>query len=126
VLVAVAFGYLAWLKRQVNVAQREHDSMKPRFAGIEKQMNRWDPLGPAVEPKRHIVEVLQQLAKAWQGNDKLQFTSFTFSPKEWVMKGGATTDARFELVTRLKQNKELDLFDPSKESCTFESRRIAR
>jgi len=111
VLVAAAFGYLAWLKRQVNVSQREHDAMKPRFSGIEKQMARWDSLAPVVEPKRYIVEVLHQLHKSWQGNDKLQFTSFTFSPKEWVMKGEATTDARFDLITRLKQNKELDGFD---------------
>lgn len=111
VLVAGAFGYLAWLKRQVSVVQREHDTMKPRFAGIEKQMTRWDSLAPTVEPKRYIVEVIHQLSKAWQQSDKLQFTSFTFSPREWVLKGEGTTDARFELVTRLKQNKELEAFD---------------
>jgi len=110
-LVAAAFGYLAWLKRQVTVAQREHDSMKPRFASIEKQMTRWDSLAPAVEPRRYIVEVVHQLSKAWQQSDKLQFTSFTFSPREWVLKGEGTTDARFELVTRLKQDKELDAFE---------------
>lgn len=111
VLVAAAFGYLAWLKRQVSVVQREHDAMKPRFAGIEKQMARWDSLAPVVEPRRYIVEVIHQLSKAWQQSDKLQFTSFTFGPREWVLKGEGTTDARFELVTRLKQNKELDAFE---------------
>src|SRR2546430_5249235 len=85
--------------------------MKPRFASIEKQMSRWDSLAPVLEPKRSIVEVLHQLTKAWAQNENLQFTSFTFGPREWIAKGEGTTDARFELVTRLKKNKELEAFD---------------
>jgi hypothetical protein len=111
VLVAAAFGYLAWLKHRVQIALREHDAMKPRFASIEKQMGRWDSLAPVLEPKRSIAEVLHQLWTAWQKNEKLQFTSFTFGPREWIMKGEGTTDARFDLVTRLKKNTELDSFD---------------
>jgi hypothetical protein len=111
VLVAVAFGYLAWMKRRVQTAQSEHDAMKPRFAGIEQQMGRWNSLAPVIEPKRYLVEVLHQLTKAWKQNEKLQFTSLTFGPREWIAKGEATTDARFELVTRLKQTKELENFE---------------
>jgi len=111
VLVAVGFGYLAWLKHRVQIALGEHDAMKPRFAGIEKQMGRWDSLASVLDPKRYIVEVLHQLTKAWQQNDKLQFTSFTFGPREWIAKGEGTTDARFALVTRLKASKELDSFE---------------
>ena len=111
VLVAAAFGYLAWLKHKVQVTQREHDTMKPRFASIEKQMGRWDALAPVLEPKRYAVEVLHQLWKAWPQTEKLQFTSFTFGPREWIVKGEGTTDARFELVTRLKKNKEFVAFD---------------
>ena len=111
VLVAAAFGWLAWLNHKVQITQREHDTMKPRFASIEKQMGRWDALAPVLDPKRYAVEVLHQLWKAWQQNDKLQFTSFTFGPREWIMKGEGTTDARFDLVTRLKKNKELEGFD---------------
>jgi hypothetical protein len=111
VLVAVAFGYLAWLKHRVQTTQADHDAMKPRFASIEKQMGRWDSLAPVLDPKRSIVEVLHQLTKAWGQNEKLQFTSLTFGPREWIAKGEATTDARFDLVTRLKKNKEFDGFD---------------
>lgn len=110
-LLAAAFIYLAWLKRQVHAAQAEYEGMKPRFAGIEKQMARWDALAPAVDPNRYIVEVAHQLTKTWQGNEKLQFTSLTFSPREWVLKGEATTDARFDFVQRLKRNKELEGYD---------------
>lgn len=111
VIIAGAFGYLAWLKHRVQVVQREHDAMKPRFAGIEKQMARYDALAPVLDPRRSIVEVLHQLHKAWQQDEKLQFTSFRFSPREWVATGEGTTDARFALVTRLKKTQELDNFD---------------
>ena len=111
VLIAMAFGYLAWLKHRVQLTQSEHDTMKPRFASIEKQMGRWDSLAPVLEPKRSIVEVLHQLTKAWEQNQKLQFTSFSYVPREWIAKGEGTTDARFELVTRLKKNKEFEAFD---------------
>ena len=109
--MAAAFGWLAWLNHKVQITQREHDTMKPRFASIEKQMGRWDALAPVLEPKRYAVEVLHQLWKAWPQTEKLQFTSFTFGPREWIVKGEGTTDARFELVTRLKKNKEFDAFD---------------
>lgn len=111
VLVAVAFGYLAWLKHRVQITQSEHDTMKPRFASIEKQMGRWESLAPVLEPKRSIVEVLHQLTKAWAQNENLQFTSFTFGPREWIAKGEGTTDARFDLVTRLKKDKDLESFE---------------
>ncbi|MEO6785422.1 MAG: hypothetical protein ABI318_04750 [Chthoniobacteraceae bacterium] len=111
VLVALAFGYLAWLKHKAQLALREHDAMKPRFAGIEKQMDRWNSLAPVLEPKRYAVEVLHQLVKALPGNENLHLTSFTFGPREWIAKGEATTDAKFEFVERLKKNKDLDAFD---------------
>ena len=111
VLIAGAFGYLAWLKSRVQATQREHDAMKPRFAGIEKQMGRWDSFAPVLDPRRSITEVLHQLTKAWEQDVKLQFTSFNFGPREWIAKGEGTTDARFALITRLKKTKELDSFE---------------
>ena len=113
VFVAAAFIYLAVLKRQAHAAQVEYDAMKPRFAGIDKQMARWDALAPAVDPRRSIVEVLHQLTKTRQGIDqeKLQFTTLTFTPREWVLKCEGTTDGRFDFVQRLKRNKEIEGFD---------------
>ena len=111
VLIAGAFGYLAWLKNRVQVVKREHDAMKPRFAGIEKQMARWESLAPVIEPKRYITEVLHQLITAIPGDKGMNFTSYSFGLREWVAKGEGTTDARFALVTKLKANKELDGFD---------------
>ena len=111
VLIAAAFGYLAWMKNRVQAAKREHDAMKPRFAGIEKQMARWESLAPVIEPKRYITEVLHQLITAIPEDKGMNFTSFSFGLREWVAKGEGTTDARFALVTKLKANKELDGFE---------------
>jgi hypothetical protein len=111
VLIAGAFGYLTWLKNRVQAVEREHLAMKPRFAGIEKQMARWESLGPVLDPKRYITEVLHQLITAIPEDKSMFFTSFSFSPREWVAKGEGTTDARFALVTKLKADKELDGFE---------------
>ena len=113
VFVAAAFIYLAVLKRQAHAALVEYDAMKPRFAGIDKQMARWDSLAPATDPRRSVVEVLHQLTKTRQGieQEKLQFTTLTFSPREWVLKCEGTTDGRFDFVQRLKRNKEIEGFD---------------
>lgn len=111
VLAALALGHVAWLSHQAQEATREHDRMKPRFADIEKQMGRWDSLAPVLDPNRYVVEVIHQLARAWQKNENLQFTSLRFSTREWTAKGEATTDARYDLVTRLKKNKDFDAYE---------------
>ena len=111
VLVAGAFIYVTWLQWQVSNATEQYNKMKPRFAEIEKQLARWESLAPAVDRDRSVVEVLHQLTKTKQRNENLQFTSFTFSPREWVLQGEATSDARFDFVQRLKDNKELADFD---------------
>ena len=113
VVVATAFIYLAWLKRQAHGAQAEYDAMKPRFAGMARQMARWESLAPVVDPRRSLVEVLHQLTRTAQGIDKekLQFVTLTLSPREWVLKCEGTTDGRFDFVQRLKKNREIEGFD---------------
>lgn len=111
VLAALALGHIVWLSHQEQNAAREHDLMKPRFADIEKQMQRWDSLAPVLDPNRYVVEVIHQLAQARQQNENLQFTSLRFSAREWTAKGEATTDARYDLVTRLKKNKDFDAYE---------------
>jgi hypothetical protein len=74
-------------------------------------MQRWESLAPVLEPKRYATEVLHQIIKAMAENSGVNFTSFTFGPREWIAKAEGTTDARFDLVTRLKKSKELDAFD---------------
>ena len=112
-LVAAAFIYLAWMKRQAQRAQNEVATAAPRYADIARQIARWDALTPAVEPDRYIIEVMHLLisdlgkAKQSQPNLDLKFTSFTFSPREWIVKGEGTTDSHFEFTQRLKKDTEL-------------------
>ncbi len=112
-LVAGAFIYLAVMKRKVQTVLAEVAAVKPRYDGMAKQQGRWDALAPAVEPGRFTAEVMHLLHKNWEKSAQLQFTSFTFSPREWIVKGEATTDAHFEFMQRLKKEKELDGFDVS-------------
>ena len=57
--------------------------------------------------------MLNQLTKTRKGiyQEKLQFTTLTFTPREWVLKCEGTTDGRFDFVQRLKKNKEIEGFD---------------
>lgn len=112
-LVAAAFIYLAWTKRQVQKAQQQVADTAPRYAGIAKQIARWAALTPAVEPDRYIIEVMHLLirdlgkAKETQPGLDLKFTSFTFNPREWIVKGEGTTDSHFEFTQQLKKDTEL-------------------
>jgi hypothetical protein len=110
-LVAGAFIYLAVMKRKVQTVLAEVAAVKPRYDGMAKQQSRWDALAPTVEPGRFAAEVMYLLHKNWEKSAALQFTSFTFSPREWIVKGEGTSDAHFEFVQRLKQEKELNGFD---------------
>lgn len=107
VLVAAAFVYLAWQKKQVMNRTAEYAAMKPGFAVIEQQMARWNSLAAAIEPNRYAAEVLHQLTRYWPKNNTLQFTNFTFSPREWVLKGEGGTDSHFEFCQKLKKCEEL-------------------
>ncbi len=107
VCVAAAFIYLAWLKKQVQARQAEYVGMKPKYAVIDQQMERWKGLAPAVEPGRYAAEVLHQLTRYWPKNQTLQFTNFTFNSREWILKGEGTTDSHFEFCQKLKKADDL-------------------
>jgi hypothetical protein len=106
-LVAGAFGYLAWTKNQARKLQLEHAKMEPKYRDIQRQEERWKLIGGAVNPSRYAVEVLHQLTKARVGNENVQFTGFTYTPREWILKGEGTTDAHFEFSQQLKKNADL-------------------
>ncbi len=112
-IVAAAFIYLAWTKNQVRKAQQQVADTAPRYAGIAKQIARWDALTPAVEPDRYIIEVMHLLirdlgkAKEAQPGLDLKFTSLTFNPREWIVKGEGTTDSHFTFTQQLKKDTDL-------------------
>ena len=122
VLVAGAFGYLAWLKSKARKLQAEYSRLEPNYRGITQQMGRYKALSPAVDRDLSVVEILKQLVDNVVGNEnlkkaeKLQFTGFNYSAKagdvKWELKGEGTTDAHFEFSQQLKKDLELnDRFD---------------
>jgi hypothetical protein len=111
-LVAGAFGYLAWTKNKARKTQVELASLEPKYRDITRQNERWKTLAGAIDPARFAVEVLHQLTKSRGGNENVQFTGFTYTPREWVLKGEGTTDGHFDFSQQLKKNTELlDTFE---------------
>jgi hypothetical protein len=108
-LVAGAFVYLVWYRKQVQNLQAEVLRTAPKYASINRQMERWKALTPAVDQALYPVEVFRLLAKDWKQNDNLQFISFNYRvrPQEWVLNGEGTSDAHFDFTQALKKNTEL-------------------
>ena len=111
VLVAGAFGYLAYLKNKARKLQQEFVRMEPLYRAQKSQEERWKVLSPAINPPRFGMEVLHHLVKNRSGNEALQFTAFSYTPREWTLKGESTTDVHFEFCQRLKGDKDLADFD---------------
>lgn len=107
VLVAGAFVFLAWYKKQVQNAQVEVLNTAPKYSLISQQQTRWNVFAPAVDKMRYPVEIIHQLWKDWGGNENIQFVSFNYSPREWVVKGEGTTDGHFDFIQKLKKNETL-------------------
>jgi hypothetical protein len=113
VLLAGGFISLAWYKKQVQNVQAEVAREAPKYAVINQEKARWEVFAPAVENSRYAVEVMFQLWKSWKEVPDLQFTSFRFTPTEWVLKGEGTRDLHFQFFTKgVKQNHDLtDFYD---------------
>jgi hypothetical protein len=103
-LVAGAFVYLAWFKKQVHNTQSEVFAAEPKYAVINQQRDRWNTFAAAVEKHRYAINVMEQLWIDWKENENLQFTSFNYSPREWIIKGEGTNDSHFTFISALKKN----------------------
>jgi hypothetical protein len=108
VLLAAAFITLALYKKKVQSIQTEVAKQSPKYAVINQQQARWEIFAPAVEKTRYAVEVMFQLWKNWKDVPDLQFTSFHFTPNEWVLKGEGTLDLHYKFFTEgVKKNHDL-------------------
>ncbi len=111
-LIAGAFIFLAVQKRKLQKMQVELAEMRPRYAGIANQINRWNTLAPVVEPARFTCEVLHLLARNRQDiTPPVEFTHFIFNNREWTLKGEATTDSHFAFIQKLKKDEDLKAFE---------------
>jgi hypothetical protein len=106
-LVAGAFGYLAWLKHSTSVLINEAAALKPKMALIDQHKTRWETFAHAIHPELYPAEVLHQICEHARV-DGLQLTQFEFSRREWVLKGEAASPAVAQgLASALKGDKEL-------------------
>lgn len=107
-LIAAAFVYLAWLKREAQKIDKELATARPQLEYISAREGRWNMLSPAVDPARYTVEVLFQLFKNLPSPD-VKITEFDLtSMNQWKVVGEAPSAAMaIDYVDKLKKEKEL-------------------
>ena len=106
-LVAGAFIYLAWLKRQEQKIAAELAAARPQLEYITAREARWNALAPAVNPARYTVELLYQLHKNLP-SPEVKITELDQQLSQWKVTGEAPSAAlAVEFVEKLKNEKEL-------------------
>lgn len=108
-LVACAFMYLAWEKRQLRNLDREIAKTQPLVEFSAAQQARWKTLAPAIDPRRYLIELTYLLHKN-RPSDALKFTSIEASPKGWTLKGQGPVDAALQFGERVRNEPELKSF----------------
>lgn len=110
-LVAVAFVYLAWLKRKAQGVNLYFAQVQPQLDFIVTREARWNKLRMAIDPRYYSVEVLYQAQKNLP-SDGVRITSYsqavTDDRQEWTLEGEApAASLAIEYSDKLKDEKEL-------------------
>lgn len=82
IAIAVAFLYLAWLKRKVQAIDIQVAQTQPLVEFQQTRQMKWQDLAPAIDPSRYAVEVLHRLFED-RPSDEVKFTLFEFGPKNF-------------------------------------------
>lgn len=88
--IALAFLYLAWLKRQVQMLDVQIAQTQPLVEFQQSRQAKWLELAPAIDPNRFAVEILDRLVSN-RPNDEVKFTLFEFGPKQFKVECEATS-----------------------------------
>jgi hypothetical protein len=107
-LIAGAFLYLAWLKRQVQALDLQIAQTRPAVEFQQEQQSKWQALAPALDQDRYAVEILNRLRDAIPSSE-LKFTKFDFKLIDPA--SGKTSAER-------KSNFKLDCVAPNAELWT--------
>ncbi|MEO8350662.1 MAG: hypothetical protein ABI680_02965 [Chthoniobacteraceae bacterium] len=108
-LVAGAFMYLAWQKRQVRQLEVQIARTQPLVESSAAQQTRWRILVPAVDPGRFLVE-LTHLFYESRPSSNVKFTLIRVDAKGWQLKGQAPVDAVYQFTSKLKAEPGLQPF----------------
>ena len=124
VLVALAFLYLAWTKRQVQKVDREIAQMQPQVQAIGEMQQRWRALRPAIDPKLFAVEILY-LVRSSLPSEEVLMTVFDYSQTndgnwQFTIEGEAPTAAlAVEFTDKLQKSADLQDFRVEKSRDKF-------
>ncbi len=107
VVVAAAFGHLAFLRRQSQNLEAELAALRPKLQQIQERQGRSTALAAAIDPRRYAVEMLYLIDRCIPGAD-VRLTEFELSLPQWRIVGEApSATLAVQYVSRLKDAPEL-------------------
>ena len=110
VLVAGAFLYLAWLKRQVQALDRDIAQTQPLVEFQQSRQDKWQTLAPALDPTRYPVHVLNLLVESLPSNE-VKFTGFNYRPTDFKVDCVApNADLWTKFTDKLRQDPVLSTY----------------
>ncbi len=86
-LVACAFVYLAWTKRQVQILEAQIARVQPALLAMQARAVRWQALAPALVPSQYPVEVLFLVNRNRPA--EVHITLFEVTPAQFKVEGEA-------------------------------------
>jgi hypothetical protein len=106
--VAVAFVYLAWLKREAQTIALQYAAAQPQLEQIAARERRWNALRQAIDPRYYTVEILYQAHRNLPSED-VRITQFMQTNGKWTVVGEApSANLAIEYAERMKAEKDLD------------------
>lgn len=101
-LVAGAFLYLAWNKRQLQVLDAEIARTRPLIEATQLRQQRWQTLAAATDPARYAVEITWLVYKSRPGPE-LHITQLDYAPTQFMVEGEApSAAAAIDFAERLR------------------------
>lgn len=123
ILVAIAFLYLAWMKRQVQQVDRAVAQMQPQVEAVAAIQKRWRVLRPAIDKQLFAVEILY-LVRSNLPSEEVLMTGFDYAQTndnwQFTVEGEAPTAAlAVEFTGKLQKDPELQAFRVEKTRDNF-------
>ena len=106
-LVACAFLYLAWTKRQLQAVEVQLARLQPLVETTRVRQLRWETLAPALDWRRYTIETLA-LANKSRPKDDVRINVFDSSPGQFMVEGEApSAELAIDFAERLRAEPEL-------------------
>jgi hypothetical protein len=108
-VIAIAFVYLAWTKRRVQVLDAEIARIQPAIASTQQQQARLLAMAPALDRSYYAVEQMYLVDR--NRPPDVNITQFDASPLQFVVKGEApNAGLAIDFAEKLRAEKELSIY----------------